>query len=184
MKKQGSGWKGESRRHSLARKGVKTNLPDGRRFDVSKFVASGIRDYKVGNYPQDEIKGREKLLGKYYKRYNKDSEYWGGGINKFESVPVDVLQELVKKGYLDINQNQNNSPTTEEFIDYLLSIDKKHKVTAHGYAISKARSDCRVTIEGLKVESPETLKDPDFIVSWYNFNRGADELDKNYSWWD
>ena len=41
MKKQGSGWKGESRRHSLARKGVKTNLPDGRRFDVSKFVANG-----------------------------------------------------------------------------------------------------------------------------------------------
>ena len=47
MKKQGSGWKGESRRHSLARKGVKTNLPDGRRFDVSKFVANGKgRRYK------------------------------------------------------------------------------------------------------------------------------------------
>ena len=44
MKKQGSGWKGESRRHSLARKGVKTVLPDGRRFDVSKFVANGYLD--------------------------------------------------------------------------------------------------------------------------------------------
>ena len=40
-RKSGSGWKGESRRHSLARKGVKTVLPDGRRFDVSKFVAQG-----------------------------------------------------------------------------------------------------------------------------------------------
>ena len=44
-KKQGSGWKGESRRHSLARKGVKTVLPDGRRFDVSKFVARGNVKY-------------------------------------------------------------------------------------------------------------------------------------------
>jgi len=43
MRRQGSGWKGESRRHSLARKGVKTVLPDGRRFDVSKFVARGVQ---------------------------------------------------------------------------------------------------------------------------------------------
>jgi len=35
------GWKGESRRHSLSRKGIKTNLPDGRRFDVSNFVSRG-----------------------------------------------------------------------------------------------------------------------------------------------
>ena len=36
------GWKGESRRHSLSRKGIKTNLPDGRRFDVSNYVARGF----------------------------------------------------------------------------------------------------------------------------------------------
>jgi len=35
------GWKGESRRHSLARKGIRTNIDDGRRFDVSSFVAKG-----------------------------------------------------------------------------------------------------------------------------------------------
>ena len=34
-------WKGESRRHSLARKGIKTNIDQNRRFDVSTFVAKG-----------------------------------------------------------------------------------------------------------------------------------------------
>ena len=47
------GWKGESRRHSLSRKGIKTNLPDGRRFDVSNFVARGN---EISNkYSEDEL---------------------------------------------------------------------------------------------------------------------------------
>ena len=35
------GWRGESRRHSLARKGVSTVIDGDRRFDVSNFVARG-----------------------------------------------------------------------------------------------------------------------------------------------
>jgi len=58
MKKQGSGWKGESRRHSLARKGVKTVLPDGRRFDVSKFVANGL-DFDVFWYLEELVMDNE-----------------------------------------------------------------------------------------------------------------------------
>jgi len=45
------GWKNESRRHSLARKGVKTNVDESRRFDVSTFVAKGM----VHGYDIDEI---------------------------------------------------------------------------------------------------------------------------------
>jgi len=40
------GWHGEPRRHGLARMGVSSVLPDGRRLDVSRFVARG--GYKVG----------------------------------------------------------------------------------------------------------------------------------------
>jgi len=40
-KDKGSGWFGDHRRHVLAGKGVSTVLPDGRRLDVSKFVAGG-----------------------------------------------------------------------------------------------------------------------------------------------
>ncbi|MHA1285907.1 MAG: hypothetical protein ACTSPB_00760 [Candidatus Thorarchaeota archaeon] len=41
MTKKGSGWFGDHRRHVLAGKGVSTVLPDGRRLDVSKYVANG-----------------------------------------------------------------------------------------------------------------------------------------------
>lgn len=44
---KGSGWHGEPRRHSLARQGIKTVLPDGRRLSVNKFVAKGKEDYDV-----------------------------------------------------------------------------------------------------------------------------------------
>ena len=40
-KGKGSGWHGESVRHKLAGMGYKTVLPDGRRLDVSNFVARG-----------------------------------------------------------------------------------------------------------------------------------------------
>ena len=36
-------WKGESRRHSLARRGVKTVIGGNRRFAVNNFVARGIK---------------------------------------------------------------------------------------------------------------------------------------------
>jgi len=40
-KGSGAGWFGDHRRHVLAGKGVSTVLPDGRRLNVSKFVARG-----------------------------------------------------------------------------------------------------------------------------------------------
>ena len=51
MKNKGSGWRNESRRHSLARKGIKTVIDDNRRFDVSKFVARG--ENQKSNYYLD-----------------------------------------------------------------------------------------------------------------------------------
>ncbi|MCK4545424.1 hypothetical protein KAU43_07785 [candidate division WOR-3 bacterium] len=39
------GWKGESRRHSLSRKGIKTNIDPHTRFAVNDFVARGKIDY-------------------------------------------------------------------------------------------------------------------------------------------
>jgi len=64
MKKQSSGWKGESRRHSLARKGIKTVLPDGRRFDVSKFVSSGQLD--LAEYDPVKMVGDGNLPNVYW----------------------------------------------------------------------------------------------------------------------
>jgi len=41
MARKGKGWHDESRRHSLARKGIKTVIDDNRRLPVNRFVARG-----------------------------------------------------------------------------------------------------------------------------------------------
>jgi len=46
-KRKPKGWEGEPRRHMLARMGFKTVLPDGRRLDVSNFVARGFYDEPI-----------------------------------------------------------------------------------------------------------------------------------------
>ena len=65
MKGKGSGWKGESRRHSLARKGVSTVIDQDRRFDVSNFVARGlltkIMDI-IDKYEKKDYWGDEELI--------------------------------------------------------------------------------------------------------------------------
>ncbi|MCK4545417.1 hypothetical protein KAU43_07750 [candidate division WOR-3 bacterium] len=58
------GWKGESRRHSLSRKGIKTNLPDGRRFDVSNYVARG--QLRLKEFPPKFMVGDSKLPNYYW----------------------------------------------------------------------------------------------------------------------
>ena len=70
MTKKGSGWFGDHRRHVLAGKGVSTVLPDGRRLDVSKFVARG----------NSHIRGTIVL---------------GGGSDWFNSIPDDIIEEYM-----------------------------------------------------------------------------------------
>ena len=43
MARKGSGWHDESRRHSLARRGVRTVIDDKRRLPVNRYVARGIK---------------------------------------------------------------------------------------------------------------------------------------------
>ena len=85
------GWKGESRRHSLSRKGIKTNLPDGRRFDVSNYVAKGKRieiDWDKGYLTEKEI---QLIKNRMNKGEDVNLEYlYEGGIS--------ITPEQTKKG--------------------------------------------------------------------------------------
>ena len=65
MKGKGSGWKGESRRHSLARKGIKTakGMPNGMRFSVDQFR------YDCCPYFDEEIAVAIDFLNRYESEY-------------------------------------------------------------------------------------------------------------------
>jgi len=92
----------------------------------------------------DEIPEREQILAPYI-----DTTYyskWFGGTRSFKKLPISKVELLIKKGYLHKGDAQNESPTAGEFLDFMKKW-KKYNVTSHGYEVSAAREDCRVSIE-------------------------------------
>ena len=77
MTKKGRGWFGDHRRHVLAGKGVSTVLPDGRRLDVSKFVAAGMKHPFADKM---SVKGSISL--------GKESDW-------FNSIPDEIIEEYI-----------------------------------------------------------------------------------------
>ncbi|MCK4545414.1 hypothetical protein KAU43_07735 [candidate division WOR-3 bacterium] len=79
------GWKGESRRHSLSRKGIKTNINRNQRLAVNNFVARGsqtpeereeyirreIRDFQSGYCPYGYLDIQQAIL--HLDDYGKNS---------------------------------------------------------------------------------------------------------------
>lgn len=108
---------------------------------------------------------------------------YSGGSARYKDLNVFDLKKLIDLGYMDVNDKQNNAPTTKEF---LLFMEKNPFFLAHGYAVKGDREDCRVVIEGLEHHGSikkETLKN-DFLKLFHD----ADDLvfydDFQYCWYD
>ena len=104
------------------------------------------------------------------------------GTRSFKSVDLKTVKELIDKGFLNVNDAQNASPTAGEFYEFM---EEHPEFEAHGYCVCPERSDCRVTLEGIqcsKKVSKEAMED------FLDLCRHADELSyKNgglYCWWD
>lgn len=113
---------------------------------------------------------REQLI--FGRPYNPDTYIHYGGVQHFDRISVNLAKELVRKGYLDPADTQNNSPTAQEMIDFC--DDGTDIWYLHGYAVSAERPDCRVTIEGIGSAPEPITKDKlaDFVAMF----RDADEL--------
>lgn len=129
---------------------------------------------------KDFNKRDQLLFGQDY-----DEDMYGGGIRRFDGLWAVDARELIKLGFLNPHDAQNYSPTAEEFIRFMES-GVGHPITAHGYAVSQQRGDCRVTIEGIEYACAETMS-WDQIEAFLTF-RHADEfeLDEHrfYCWYD
>ena len=113
---------------------------------------------------------RHKLLG-------LDADRNRTGLAYFQGLSADSLATLVEEGFADPHMTQNSSPSIGVFLSYM----KAHpKVTAHGYVVSTARDDARVSIEGLHSGTADEEEQNEFLA----WNESADELNKNRSWWD
>ena len=112
---------------------------------------------------QDNL--RETLLAPY----SEKSEF--GGIRYFRGVPLKVLQQLIDHRFVEMGPWNECGGVAALFLPFL----KTHPdCTAHGYAVSPGRPDCRVTIEGIEKASQLTKEE---VIDIANAFRGVDELE-------
>jgi len=106
-----SGWFGDHRRHVLAGKGVSTVLPDGRRLDVSRFVAGGD---KVGLVFEDKFEDESMIQAIVERKISNfiRNGYTSGDVSESyyefrcwfnfhsdEDIDVDMVADLIDDGY-------------------------------------------------------------------------------------
>ena len=120
---------------------------------------------------------RDKII------FNENLPEYMGGVAYFEHLSILDLEELIKNNFIDLEDSQNDSPTAKEFYEFI----KNNGFTGsfHGYAVDKSRSDYRVTIEGIEVDSEI---ERDTLIQFSNLCRHADEFVCEaaylYCWYD
>lgn len=106
MAKKGSGWKNESRRHSLARKGVKTVIDDHKRLAVNKFVANG----KV--YTANELKTMPTILSGHFDNLKIDKgdlRVWLSRLTIADGMPYNdqvTIERKINGNWVVVDQYQ------------------------------------------------------------------------------
>ena len=122
----------------------------------------------------------EMIFGKY------EPEKYSGGCRRF-TCDRTLLKKLVENGYADPREQQNESPTIKEFIEYTEDFEDAE---FECYAISPKRIDCRITVEGIDIKVHEDEYDKvSYLVETF---RWADEFSFEHirhdyylhAWWD
>jgi len=121
-----------------------------------------------------DMKRRDEILG-------ISSEYLGGTAH-YKPISLDVLEQLIKEDFVNLDECQNSSPSINEFLEFM---KENPKVKAHGYVVHSDRSDYRLSIEGLWVDEEDVTNE--LKITFMEWNRFADEFnvkDNLRSWWD
>lgn len=115
--------------------------------------------------------------------FKDKSPNYMGGVAGFKRLCIWELEELIKNNFIDLDDSQNDSPTAKEFYEFVKN--NGFSGDFHGYVVEKNRSDYRVTIEGIKINS-EIEKDT--LIQFANLCRHADEFictsNNLYCWYD
>lgn len=123
------------------------------------------------------IEERDKIIFRSY-----DPDKYMGGVRNFEYMTADTLSWLLEEHYADPEERQNDSPSIQEFFDYVCC---HPGFTLHGYAVSDKRPDYRITITGVDSADAEyTYEDVEEFKKKFG---NADELETEnglYCWYD
>ena len=141
------------------------------------------------NKPWEDMDKLGKLVNSYTSTRIENASK--SQLIRFSGMPHEVIDELLKEGYAEPEENQNFSPSIREFYTFMktwtsLEGHEGAEITAHGYIIMPPRDDARVTLEGIAGKGLSVLGMQDAIAEL----RHADDFEFNiedgvfYSWWD
>ena len=68
-------------------------------------------------------------------------------ICHFNNLNLKQLEQLINYNFIELDEYQNNSPTTQEIYDFM---KKYPDYIAHGYVVTINRNDYRTTLEGIE----------------------------------
>lgn len=145
-------------------------------------VEVGGRKY-VRTVAESSAKERDEILFEDFK--NEHWQHRPGSIVRTDVNDVDVIEQLMKKGYMSAMSRQNESPTAIELFRFMV---ENEEFKAEVYAYSPYREDptvkCGAVIEGIHYEGQantellERFTDrfktadrykarPDYMVAWW-----------------
>jgi hypothetical protein len=105
-----------------------------------------------------------------------------GDVYRFSRVPRDVLEKLIFHGFVHLGRWNNCAGVQDLFLPFLA---KHPHFTAHGFAITKARQDCRLIVEGIECDVPLTIET---VIDFANTFRKAEDFSLSASharcWYD
>jgi hypothetical protein len=118
---------------------------------------------------------------------NKAREFLGLTDNKFQAInfTFDMAVKLVDLKVLNLEDNQNESPTTDEFLHIArVARNEGSVVVFEGYITENDRTDRRVSIDGIRVRKPSKVIMGNLVnrrPNEFNYNEKTDVV---RAWWD
>jgi len=104
---------------------------------------------------------------------------------EFKNLNLEQLEQLVAENFIHLQEQQNNSPTTEEFLAFMRRFPE---VKAHGYALPLEREDYSMSIEGLDYAGPVSDELEEAFDWVYMYKNEADDYINTpvrvYCWYD
>jgi len=121
---------------------------------------------------EEKQKRREEII---FERELDDKGYLGG-IATYSGLAVEKLDQLVTEQLADPEQNQNNSPSLQEFLDFGKKWNPPYTINYDGYMVEDRRDDERVSVDGINIVAKEgTMFSVSFLIDFANMFREADE---------
>lgn len=131
-----------------------------------------------------DLEERDRYL-KVNVDFRSSREFSSGAyeVARFSEMSSSVMEHCIEKGWLEKTSRQRDSPTAQEFLEFLQENPGFH---AHGYVVHPEAGHTRIIIEGLHARAGSRRPTLEQLDRFSALCRWATEFGLNppYAWWD